>query len=87
MLVRILEYNYDDEKSKLENGKFLAGYKIKDYDIFLHMLQNMIGKDIVIANSEGEEEWYTFEGDYLLNFPRSEESEKIMCLDVFVCGY
>lgn len=87
MLVRILEYNYDDEKSRLENGKYLAGYEIKDYDIFLRMLQNMIGKDIIITNSEGDEEWYTFQGDYLLNYPRNEESERIMCLDIFVCGY
>ena len=80
MLVRIVEYNYDEEYDKLENPHFLAATEIDDYDTFLSMLQNMKGKDIVIG-----EEWYSFEGDYTLSFPKTDED--LMCLNVFVCGY
>ena len=80
MLIRIIEYSYDDDNEKLEHGQFLAATEVDNYDTFLSMLQNMKGKDIKI-----EDEWYTYEGDYVLNFPKNEEN--IMCLDVFVCGY
>ncbi len=79
MLVRIKEYNYDEE-DKLTGGHMLAATEVENYDTFLSMMQNMKGKDIKI-----NEDWYTFEGDYLLNFPKDEDS--IMCLDIFVCGY
>ena len=82
MLVRILEYNYDadDFGKSLEDGKFIAATEVKDYNTFLSMMQNMVGKDIVI-----EDEWYTYEGDYYLSFPKTDDS--IMCLNIFVCGY
>ena len=80
MLVRILEYNYDNDDSSMENGKFLAATEVENYDTFLSMLQNMKGKDIKI-----DDEWYTYEGDYLLNFPKNDTF--MMTLDVFVCGY
>lgn len=79
MLVRIIEYNYDEE-DKLTDGHMLAATEVENYDTFLSMMQNMKGKDIKI-----NEDWYTFEGDYLLNFPKDEDS--IMCLDIFVCCY
>ena len=80
MLVRILEYNYEDEGDGMENGHFLAATNIDNYDTFLSMLQNMKGKDIKI-----DEEWYTYEGDYYLSFPKDDNS--ILCLNIFVCGY
>ena len=80
MLVRILEYNYEDDGDGMENGNFLAATEVENYDVFLSMLQDMKGKDIVI-----DKEWYTFEGDYCLNFPKSDE--EIMCLNIYVCGY
>lgn len=82
MLVRLLEYNYDadDGGKSLENGKFIKATYVEDYDTFLSMLQNMKGKDIVVG-----EDWYTYDGDYYLSFPKDDES--IMCLDVFVCSY
>ena len=80
MLIRIIEYNYDEENAPMENGKFVRATHVKDYDRFLSMLRYMKGKDIKIG-----EEWYTFEGDYLLNFPETDDN--IMTLDIFVCGY
>ena len=80
MLVRILEYNYDNEDGVMENGKFLAATEVENYDTFLSMLQNMKGKDIKI-----DDEWYIYEGDYLLNFPKNDTF--MMALDVFVCSY
>ena len=82
MLIRILEYDYDadDGGKSLENGRFIAASNVEKYDTFLSLLQNMESKDIKIG-----EEWYTYEGDYVLNFPKNDDS--IMCLDVFVCGY
>ena len=82
MLVRILEYDYDadDGGRSLENGKFVKATQIDSYDRFLSMLQNMKGKDIVIGD-----DWYTYEGDYYLSFPRNDEC--VMSLDVFVCAY
>ena len=80
MLIRIMEYDYDNEDDMLENGHYLAATNVEHYDTFLSMLQNMKGKDIKIGDG-----WYTYEGDYLLNFPKDDNS--IMCLDVFVCGY
>ncbi len=81
MLVRILGYNFTDEdESGMENGNYIAATKIENYDTFLNMLKNMKGKDIVINN-----EWYTYEGDYYLHFPKSDI--ELMSLDIFVCEY
>lgn len=79
MLIRIIEYNYDEE-DKLTGGQMLAATEVENYDIFLSMMQNMKGKDIKINKDR-----YTFEGDYLLNFPKDDNF--IMCLDIFVCCY
>lgn len=78
MLVRIMEYNYGD--TPMENGKFIAATTVEDFDKFLSMFKYMKGKDIKIEN-----EWYTFEGDYLLNFPKTDED--LLSLDIYVCGY
>lgn len=81
MLVRILGYNFTDEdESGMENGNFLAATKVESYDKFLSMLETMKGKDIVIGK-----EWYTFDGDYYLSFPKNDNA--IMSLDIFVCEY
>ena len=81
MLVRILGYNFtDDDESGMEKGNFIAATKIENYDIFLSMLEIMKGKDIVI-----DKEWYTFDGDYYLSFPKNDN--EIMSLDIFVCEY
>ena len=80
MLVRIIGYNYDDDYAPMENGKFIRATQVEDFDKFLSMFKYMKGKDIKIG-----EEWYTFEGDYLLNFPETDEN--IMSLDIFVCEY
>lgn len=81
MLVRILGYNFtDDDESGMENGNFIAATKVENYDRFLSMLEIMKGKDIVIGK-----EWYTFDGDYYLSFPKHDD--EIMSLDIFVCEY
>ena len=81
MLVRILGYNFTDEdESGMENGNFIAATNVENYDTFLHMLEIMKGKDIVI-----NKEWYTYEGDYYLGFPKNDN--ELMCLNIFVCDY
>ena len=81
MLVRILGYNFtDDDESGMKNGNFIAATKVENYDKFLSMLEIMKGKDIVIGK-----EWYTFDGNYYLSFPKNDD--EIMSLDVFVCEY
>lgn len=81
MLVRILGYNFtDDDESGMENGAFIAATEVEKYDTFLSMLKMMKGKDIVINN-----EWYIFEGDYYLSFPKNDD--ELMSLNIFVCEY
>lgn len=81
MLVRILGYNFtDDDESGMENGNYIAATNVENYDTFLRMLKDMKGKDIVIKG-----EWYTYEGDYYLSFPKNDD--EIMCLNIFVCEY
>jgi len=81
MLVRILGYNFtDDDESGMENGNFIAATNVENYDRFLSMLEIMKGKDIVIGK-----EWYTFDGDYYLSFPKNDN--EMMSLDIFVCEY
>jgi hypothetical protein len=75
-----MEYNYEEENDKLEKPKFIKATHMDDYDVFLKMLQNMKGKDIVVGD-----EWYTYDGDYVLHFPESDEN--IMFLDIYVCRY
>ena len=78
MLVRLMEYNCKEENDKLENPKFIKATRMDDYDTFLRMLQNMKEKEIVVG-----ENWYIYDGDYVLHFPESDEN--IMCLDIYVC--
>ena len=80
MLVRFLTYNFNDDPTGMENGKYLSGTNVKNFDRFLSMLKHMNGKDIKIGD-----EWYTYEGDYYLSFPKNDD--EIMSLNVFVCEY
>lgn len=78
MLVRLLEYNYENE-DKYANPHFIKAYKEENYEKLIAVLNLMKGRDFKVGD-----EYYTYQ-EWIFSFPENEDS--IPSIDIFVCGY
>lgn len=75
MLIRLVEYNFTNDESGLDNPRIIGAYEEPNFDKIIMFINGLINKSV-----RYNDDWYTID-TIVWKFPADEDS--IPCLDIY----